>query len=210
MRRGNGGLTLDDRHALRLLALGAALGAILGIVVARTYVVNVKEILPPDALAVVNGKRISADEYESALALVANDKRGAVTEEDRLLVLDRLIEEELLVQGGIVLGLVETNPAVRKVITQAMLDSIMAESVSEQPSEEELRVFYQEHLATFVSLNEGPTRAGQPPSRAPQFEEVRAQVEARYAQQARDAALHEYLHWLRDEAKIVLAWEVGE
>jgi hypothetical protein len=189
-----------NRSSLVLLAVGGVIGVLLGVLSAlRNTDVPDTIALPEDAIALVNGKPLRAEEYDNALALLASDKRSVLTDEDRTHVLTRLIEEELLVQHGIASGMVDTDRSVRRAMTQALMDSIVAESASELPSEEELRSFYEQHHSLFSvqTTKEGVT-----------FADVREQVEAAYLQQARDEALREYLSWLRAEAKVVLAPEI--
>jgi hypothetical protein len=176
-------------------------GVLLGVLFAvRDTNLSAVAALPDDAIALVNGKPIREEEYENALALLAGDKRDALTDEDRAHVLTRLIEEELLVQRGIADGLVDVNRAVRKTIATAMLDAILAESSSEQPTEEELRNFYERYRSRFYE----PMRE-EGSAKEVAFEEMRGRVESAYLQQRRDDALREYIGWLRSEAKIVVA-----
>jgi hypothetical protein len=189
-----------NRFSLVLLAIGGVIGVLLGILSALWNVdVLPSAALPEDAIALVNGKAIRAEEYESAMALFAGDKRSALTDEDRAHVLTRLIEGELLVQHGIAGGIVDTDRSVRKAMTQALMDSIVAESAVGLPSEEELQAFYRQHRSLFSSQTTTETVT---------FRDVREQVEAAFLQRARDEALREYLSWLRAEAKVVLAPEV--
>jgi hypothetical protein len=199
-----------NRRALLLLTAGSVAGVLLGIALAFHENGSRASVLPDDAIALVNGRIISEEEYTRAVALLASDKRTEVTEADRAHVLNRLLEEELLVQQGIASGLVDTNPTVRQAITQAMLASIAAESVSVQPTEEALRAFYTGNPSLFA--RSGPTTRDQvevvgTAEEPPAFEEIREQVEAMYLRRARGDALREYLQWLRNEAKIALASE---
>jgi hypothetical protein len=186
-----------------LLAVGGVLGGLLGLFSALHSVDLSPVAAPPeDAIALVNGKPIREDEYANALALLAGDKRGALTNEDRAHVLTRLIEEELLVQHGIASGMVDTDRSVRRVMTQALLDSIIAESASELPTEEELQTFYQQHLSLFTLRFPADGEAEKTTTETSAFAHIRERVEAAYLQRARDDALREYLSWLRAEAKI--------
>jgi hypothetical protein len=203
-------ISRTSRRALVLLATGAVLGIALGALSAFSGKRFAKSILPADAIAVVNGKTITMGEYASAVALLAGDKRTALTDEDRLYVLNRLIEEELLIQRGIEVGLVDSDRAVRKSMAQAMLASAITDSASTQPSQDELRAFYQQNSSRFASPSPNPNiqaTAGGEAGKLPPFAEVHEQVEARYLQHARDEALRAYLQWLRDEAKIAIAAE---
>jgi len=188
-----------------LLAVGSVIGVLCGALFARWNAsVPTGEALPADTIALINGKSVREEEYANALALFAGDKRDAPTDEDRAHVLTRLIEEELLVQHGIASGVVDTDRSVRRAITQALLDSIIAESASELPSEEELRTFYEQHLALFPLPPLADGKIEQARTETSTFTHLREQVEAAYLQRMRDDALREYLHWLRAEAKIVV------
>jgi hypothetical protein len=202
-----------NQRALTLLAVGAVVGVLLGVATAfQTSDPDVRTF-PDDAIALVNGRPISEEEYARAVALLASDKRTGVTDEDRAHVLNRLLEEELLVQRGIEVGLVDSDRTVRKAITQAMLASVVAESASAQPTDEVLRAFYAENPSLFAhpvpaGAVQGTVEeeAGAPPA----LDEVREQVEAAYLRRSRDEALREYVEWLRSEAKITLAPEARQ
>ena len=207
--RGEYGMTNEpaDRRVLLLLVVGSVVGISLGIIAAFHGSSSHYTILPADAIALVNGRPISEEEYTRTVALLASDKRTGVTHADQVHVLNRLIEEELLIQQGIKNGVVDSDRAVRKAITQAMLASVVAESASAQPSTDELCAFYTANPSLFARPTPtralqtgGTTEVGEPP----RFEDVRDQIETVYTQRARDQALREYLEWLRSEAKISL------
>ena len=188
-----------DRRAVMLLALGSLVGIGLGILSALHGRPPPADRLPAGAVAVVNGAPIRTEDYRRALAMLAGDKRNPLTEADRVHVLDRLIEEELLVQAAVSEGLVAHDRAVRQAITWAMLAAIVTDSASARPSREELRAFHADNAALFAQAGE---------TRPPTFEEIHGRVEAVYLRRAKDTALRQYLAWLRDEAEIVRAPEV--
>lgn len=196
-----------QRCALLLLAAGTVLGIAFGVVSALRESSQNDSAVPDDAIALVNGKSITKEDYTRAVAMLANDKRTDIIDADRAYVLNRLIDEELLIHHGIDIGLVESDRAVRKAITQAMLTAIVAEHTSEQASDDMLRAFSEENPSLFVRSTPGSNvrmaagRMETPPS----FDEIKEQVEEAYLQRARDNALHEYLEWLRSEAEISLA-----
>jgi len=142
------------RAATLLLAAGAAIGvalAALGLVRsgrgdART--------LPDSAVARVNGELIRVDDYQRVLDGLAQDKRNALDDSQRQHVLDRLIDEELLVQRGLELGFARHDSKVRKDLTTAVIDSVVAEFADTQPSDKELESFYEQNRAFFA----GPGR----------------------------------------------------
>ena len=197
-----------DRRALWLLAAGSVVGILLGAATAFHKSGSAASALPDDAIASVNGRPIREEEYTRAVAMLAGDKRTEIADEDRTHVLNRLIEEELLIQRGIEIGLVNSDRSVRKAITQAMLASIVAESVSAQPAEDELRAFYAENPSLFArsaAAADGQAAIEGQVTEPPTFADIRKQVEVAYLRRSRDDALREYLEWLRDEAKIALA-----
>ncbi len=115
--------------------------------------------LPEGAIASVNGTLLYVDDYTRLIEGVESDTRESASPELRRRVLDRMIEEELLVQRGIELGLVESDRRVRADITQAMIQSIVVETEDEKPSEDELRSFYAEEAGFFTQP--GRVRVGQ-------------------------------------------------
>ena len=79
-----------------------------------------------------------------------SDTREPVGPELRSRVLDRMIDEELLVQRGVELGLIESDRRVRADLTQAMIQSIVVEVEDEKPDEDELRRFHAEQGGFFT------------------------------------------------------------
>ena len=93
------------------------------------------------AIASVNNAHIDCTEYATALQALLADKTKAPTAKDRALVLNRLIEEELLVQRGVEIGLLEGDAAVRKAVARAVIDFAMTRNAQKEISEEGLRGF---------------------------------------------------------------------
>jgi parvulin-like peptidyl-prolyl isomerase len=106
--------------------------------------------LPADAVAAVNGEPIPADEYERTLAAFAADRRAPLGDEDRRHVLDRMIEEELLVQRGLELGLARHDRRVRADLTSALIASVVSEAEERAPDASELEAFYAAELGFFA------------------------------------------------------------
>jgi parvulin-like peptidyl-prolyl isomerase len=137
------------RSSFALLALGAAAGiAAAGYGILRS---DDAAALPEGAVATVNGAAISADTYARLVAGFESDTRETASPEMRARILDRLIEEELLVQRGLELGLAESDRRVRADIVQAMVRAAIAEAESAEPSERELRAFYEEERDAFTT-----------------------------------------------------------
>ncbi len=106
--------------------------------------------LPNDVIAIVNDKIIPSERYQTVIQLIENDKRDDLTEVDRKMALDRIIEEELLVQYAYQNGFLEADDLLRKSIVRSVVDSIVEQSVSVIPDGEELREFYQDNLPVFT------------------------------------------------------------
>ena len=106
--------------------------------------------LPNDVIAIVNDKIIPSDRYRTVIQLIENDKRDDLTEADRKMALDRIIEEELLVQYAYQNGFLEADDLLRKSIVRSVVDSIVEQSVSVIPDEDELQDFYRDNLPVFT------------------------------------------------------------
>jgi parvulin-like peptidyl-prolyl isomerase len=115
--------------------------------------------LPDGVIASVNGSLIRQDDWARLVEGVESDTREPASPELRRRVLDRMIDEELLVQRAVELGLVETDRRVRADLTQAMIQSIVVETEDEEPDPGELRTFFQEEAAFFTQP--GRVRAAQ-------------------------------------------------
>jgi parvulin-like peptidyl-prolyl isomerase len=138
-----------SRRAPAVLAIGAAIGVVL----AATGLVNVRRSgssLPRGAAASVNGEIIRSADYQRTLAGVASDRRDGVGAGERRQVLDRLIDEELLVQRGIELGLPRHDRKVRADLTAAVIASAIAGSDDVQPTQAQLQAFYDENRGFFT------------------------------------------------------------
>jgi len=81
-------------------------------------------------VAWVNGTAIGKIQYIQALELLSLERRSPINDQDRSLILNRLIEEELLVQKAIQDGALRNDLDVRQRTLQTMLDSIQSESIA--------------------------------------------------------------------------------
>lgn len=111
--------------AVARLALGASLGVLCAVLVLLGG--QGKSEVDANAVASVNGSQLKLAQYQRALRMFASEKRSAVTAEDRSLILERMIEEELLLLHGVESGLVRNNPAVRAEVIRSVMASLMTE-----------------------------------------------------------------------------------
>lgn len=106
--------------------------------------------LPDGAVASVNGSLIWRDDYQRLLAGLESDLRGPIDDRARRRVLDRMVDEELLVQRGLELGLPNVDRRVRADLTGALIASIARDAESREPDDGELEAFYAENADFFT------------------------------------------------------------
>ncbi|MBW1762833.1 MAG: SurA N-terminal domain-containing protein [Deltaproteobacteria bacterium] len=129
-------------------------GMLAGAALAVFYIVRVPDAVEPttDAVAWVNDRPISRASYENALQAVAGDRKsGTLREDDRERVLQRLIDQELLIDRAMELGLPERDPQIRNQLATAMIAFLVrrAEDEATVAGEVELRAFYDEQRFRF-------------------------------------------------------------
>ncbi|TGK14456.1 peptidylprolyl isomerase [Leptospira stimsonii] len=127
------------RNPELFLTTGAVFGFLLAVV---GLIYPERENLLTDSIAEVNGNQIQKDEYFRALSGYASDTRNPIDETVKRRILDRLIEEELLVQRGLELGYANQDRAIRSKIVNAVIQSVISEQVSRKPNEFELRTYF--------------------------------------------------------------------
>ena len=128
-----------------------AAGALLGILLAGSGLFSPSGTeLPASALASVDGKLISKAEYLELLASMNADKRGPITSGDRHRLLSRLIEEKLLIDRGVEIGLPWSDPATSRAIVDAMINIALREASGRQPDEASLLAFFNDNHNYFT------------------------------------------------------------
>ena len=116
-------------------------GALAGLIIAGADLVSEwssnTDKLPPGAIARVGNRVITQAEFERVAQDLATDKRTQ-GDADRHFALQRVIEEELLVQRGVELGFPETAPGIRKSLAAAVISQVVTEAEARAPSDDEL------------------------------------------------------------------------
>jgi len=133
-----------------LLAIGAGAGVALAATGLVASSVTRGRGLPPGAVARVNGALVRGDDYTRSLDALERDRRAGREPADRRLVLDRLIDEELLVQRGLELGLARQDARVRRDLTAAVIDAVVTEHEDGTPPDAELEAFYRRERDFFA------------------------------------------------------------
>lgn len=128
------------------LAMGAGVGALLAALgILRAPAAH---DVPPYAVAVVNGTYILRADYDRTLnalteALTKHEGPVETTAALKQRTLDRLIDEELLIQRGMELGLAERDPQLRAQVSARVLEMVAnAQEDDGAPDEKTLRAFY--------------------------------------------------------------------
>ena len=106
--------------------------------------------LSPENIALVNGVGISKSKYMEQLDAVRADRRSDLNREQERQILERLIDEELLIQNALETGFANSDKSVRSTIVSGVVSSILEEVKTRQPTETELKKFYMENIQLFT------------------------------------------------------------
>lgn len=140
---------MSDHLRVRLAGLAVCLGLALGLWGALAQDPFADWGGSEGLAASVNDAAITRDDLTLAIEAVASDKRNEMTQADRDRILSRLIDEELLIQRGVEIGLVDSDNTVRKAIVNAMIVSILTDAAETEPTEQQLHALYSESPALF-------------------------------------------------------------
>lgn len=136
----------------KLTKRGLALAALLGLFIALIGAAprDREPLSEAGAIAKVNQRHIDRTEFAAAYQALLADKSKSPTADDKKLVLDRLIEEELLVQRGQEIGLLDGDATVRKAVAIAVIEFVLAQEGSDAISERALKAYYEENKQLFA------------------------------------------------------------
>lgn len=107
--------------------------------------------VPPGYVALVNQQGILMSDFISETATDAEVPFDQTTPAQRAQVLHQMIDRELQVQRALVLGLPETTVEVRRVMGDAVEAQAAAPVEAMEPSEAQLRAYYDAHRARYSS-----------------------------------------------------------
>lgn len=103
-----------------------------------------------EVAAIVGERVIRRVDYERMLAGVEQDLRSPIDEATRRRVLERMIDEELLVQQALALGLAAADRRVRGELVSGLVDSVVAEADRAEPSAGDVERHYRENVDFFT------------------------------------------------------------
>jgi len=126
-------------------------GLVAGLALAMVGLMRPDTATTPDGVvAKVGEQTVTRDEYRAALQAVASDRREPLDAADRRRVLDRLINEALLIEHGLDLDLVRQTPLLRDQLVDAVLQGIRNEADSETLTDDQVRAFFEKHKVLFT------------------------------------------------------------
>ena len=148
----------DDSHkAAPTTCLGGSAlrvaGMLVGMSVAVSQAVTWKHHAPSlavDAVATVNGQPIARERLERHISAInaAGESIGSEQETESA-ILERLIDEELLVQRAIEIGAAESDTRLRGELVRVALEHSKTASTSSEIHEHTLRAYYDENSDRF-------------------------------------------------------------
>ena len=139
-----------DKALNILLVLGVFVGISLAIL---SSIQDTNFEVDNNWVARVGDIEISREKYLLQLEGLNLDKRVPLKEEDRAFVLERMIEEELLIQRAKDLGMFSTNTMIRGAIVQQMINMIISENSLDIVSTSQLKEFYEANKGFFTSAD---------------------------------------------------------
>ena len=132
----------NARRSLRLCALGAVLGLVIGVYglfsARGTRVAGV----PPEDVAVVNGVPILRVDYDNQLRGQFNIVPAHASATQRQQVLETMIRDELYVQRGLELGVPTDDVDVRAALVNSVEAATAADVLATRPTPQELSAYF--------------------------------------------------------------------
>jgi parvulin-like peptidyl-prolyl isomerase len=139
---------ISKPSVLRSMILLAS-GAMIGLVIAGYGLFNAKgartHAVPPEAVALVNQRQILRSDFMTQTQTQFVLPFAQTTREQRHMVLEDMINEELVVQRGLEIDLPSYDPDVRNALVAGVELEVTADVLSQQPTPRELRAYYEQH-----------------------------------------------------------------
>ena len=130
------------------------LGIFIGISLASISLIKrVNFEIAGDWVANIEGAKITKEKYLLQLEGLRSDKRSPLTQKDKEFVLERMIEEELLIKRAQDMGMLRTNPMARGTLVQQMINQIISDNDMVEVSEVELNKFFIKNIGFFTNAN---------------------------------------------------------
>lgn len=136
---------VHPRRSLTLFACGTALG--LGIAAYGLFTAAGTRIagVPPEDIALINGRHILRSDFVAQTQVEAAMPYDQTTKEQRLKVLQEMIDEEIMVQRGLEVDLAASDPDVRAAEVAGVQLEVDADVLAQQPSDQQLEAYFNAH-----------------------------------------------------------------
>src|ERR1700690_4309265 len=130
-------------------------GALIGLLIAGYGLFTAKGTrsrgVPPEAVALVNGRAILRSDFMVQAQAQFTLPFSQTSTAQRRKTLDDMVDEELMMQRGIEIDLPSYDPDVRNALVAGVELEVSADALAQQPTEQELRQYYQAHEDRYSS-----------------------------------------------------------
>jgi len=136
---------VNPRRSLILFAVGALLG--LGVAGFGLFTAAGTKVsgVPAEDVAMINGRHILRSDFVTQAQIETALPFDQTSKEQRLKVLNEMIDEELLVQRGLEVDLAASDPDVRMAEVNGVQLQVDADVLASQPSDQQLLAYYNAH-----------------------------------------------------------------
>lgn len=148
----------EGLSAARALLFAGMLGG-LGLALSGLLEDTRRDSLPPGVLARVGTQELMIADYQRAVNGVQSERRGALDEADRQRILERMIDEFLLLEHARRLDLDFQVPMLRKQTVDQVLQMLRTQAESLEASDAQLETFLREHPDYFRAKPQYRARA---------------------------------------------------
>ena len=142
---------VNSRRSFVLVAAGALSGLIMAGYALFTARGTSTLFVPPEDVALVNQQAISRSDFLQQLQTLYAVDLAHSTPAERNKVLNDMIREELFVQRAKELDVASIDPEVRSAMVSAVELEIAADAITAQPTESQLRAYYESHRLRYAS-----------------------------------------------------------
>ncbi len=128
------------------------IACIAGVILASIDLFEVKTplMLQGSSVARVNDVDIPKDQYLNILKNMSEARGRPLSEKEAAFILEELIDEELMIQRGYELGLLQLNSVIRNNMKTALMESVIAENAQAEPDAKTLAEFYKNNSDYFT------------------------------------------------------------
>lgn len=172
-------------------------GMMTGLIFALTDIVwRENSALPTHVLAQIDDYQITHEQFENTVTGIESESKRKLTHKERQALLDRMLEEYLLIQYAKSQDLLMINPELRRRAVDLILQTLREQAASLEPESDELMKFVETNSEYFGGMS-SQTDSGQVG-----FDSV---VTSEWRRRQAESLLETLLAELREQAEIRLA-----